>query len=52
MPKRRLIVIARSLPHGRSDTLDQMTAVVAGPVGKRLMYTDLIRPTVRSPVAG
>ena len=27
------------------DTIDQMTAVVAGLVGRRLMYRDLIRPT-------
>ena len=34
------------------DTIDQMTAVVAGLVGRRLMYRDLIRPTGRSAVAG
>ena len=34
------------------DTIDQMTAVVAGLVGRRLMYRDLIQPTGRSPVAG
>ena len=34
------------------DTIDQMTEIVAGLVGKRLMYRDLIRPTGRSPVAG
>ena len=34
------------------DTIDQMTAVVAGLVGRRLLYRDLIRPTGRSAVAG
>ena len=34
------------------DTIDQMNAIVAGLVGKRLMYRDLIRPTGRSAVAG
>ena len=34
------------------DTLDQMTGLVAGLVGRRLMYRDLIAPTGRSPVAG
>ena len=29
-----------------------MTGLVAGLVGRRLMYRDLIRPTGRSPVAG
>ena len=34
------------------DTIDQMRNVVAGLVGRRLMYRDLIRPTGRSAVAG
>ena len=34
------------------DTLDQMTGLVAGLVGRRLMYRDLIRPTGRSAVVG
>ena len=34
------------------DTIDQMHSTVAGLVGKRLMYRDLIRPTGRSAVAG
>ena len=34
------------------DTLDQMTDLVAGLVGRRLMYRDLIQPTGRSAVAG
>ena len=34
------------------DTIDQMHAIVAGLVGKRLMYRDLIRSTGRSAVAG
>ena len=29
------------------DTIDQMTAIVAGQVGKRLMYQELIRPAGR-----
>ena len=33
------------------DTIDQMNAIVAGLVGKRLMYRDLIRPTGRPAVA-
>ena len=34
------------------DTIDQMRGLVAGLVGKRLMYRDLIAPTGRSAVAG
>ena len=34
------------------DTIDQMNAIVAGLVGKRLMYRDLIAETGRSAVAG
>ncbi len=34
-----------------SDTINQMNAIVAGLVGKRLMYSDLIAPTERSPLA-
>ena len=34
------------------DTIDQMQDVVAGLIGRRLLYRDLIRPTGRSAVAG
>ena len=34
------------------DTIDQMADVVAGLVGRRLLYRDLIAPTDLSPVAG
>ena len=34
------------------DTIDQMTGLVAGLVGRRLMYRDLIAETGRSAVAG
>ena len=34
------------------DTIDQMTDIVCGLVGRRLMYRDLIAPTGKSTVAG
>ena len=34
------------------DTIDQMTDIVCGLVGRRLMYRDLIAPTGQSAVAG
>lgn len=33
------------------DTIDQMHSVVAGLVGKRLLYRDLVAPTDRSGLA-